>query len=138
MAKTKYRCQNCEAKWTEDQLKEIKDIEQRVSPGEPMPAGECPTCGSLCHEAASRRKREKPVPVVGMPVDTLTSGEAARMQAVLKQVFPQIDIPDPVVEDDESNEMNGGDTVDALCQLFEQLGELAKPQRDSWKPRKKK
>jgi hypothetical protein len=42
-------CQNCDWKGPESELKPIKDIGQRVAPGEPMPSGECPECGCLCH-----------------------------------------------------------------------------------------
>jgi len=45
-----YSCQNCG--WeTEDpsQLHEIEDLLERVAPGEPMPHGQCPECGALCH-----------------------------------------------------------------------------------------
>jgi hypothetical protein len=41
-------CQNCEQTWELSELNQIKDIFQRVAPGEPMPAGECPDCGCLC------------------------------------------------------------------------------------------
>jgi hypothetical protein len=44
-----YRCQNCDARWTEDDLLPITNIEERVLPGEIMPSGECPGCGALCH-----------------------------------------------------------------------------------------
>jgi DNA-directed RNA polymerase subunit RPC12/RpoP len=42
-------CQNCGQVWPEPALRPIRDVEQRVAPGEPMPAGECPECGTLCH-----------------------------------------------------------------------------------------
>ena len=44
-------CQNCGWHGTESDASEegISDIFERVSPGEPMPAGECPKCGSLVH-----------------------------------------------------------------------------------------
>jgi hypothetical protein len=42
-------CQNCETEFFESQLDEIKDFNQRVSPGEVVPSGQCPSCGSLCH-----------------------------------------------------------------------------------------
>ena len=45
----KYVCENCQAEWTLDDLNPVKDIEQRVAPGEIMPAGECPDCGAVCH-----------------------------------------------------------------------------------------
>lgn len=46
------QCQNCD--WAgpdEDlgrQLEDVPDLLSRVSPGEPMPTGECPRCGALC------------------------------------------------------------------------------------------
>lgn len=48
--KKKYNCGNCEFGTNNDsRLRPIKDIFQRVAPGEPMPAGECPNCGALVH-----------------------------------------------------------------------------------------
>lgn len=44
-----HKCQNCEKEWHEDGLKDIRHLEQRVAAGEPMPSGECPECGCLCH-----------------------------------------------------------------------------------------
>jgi hypothetical protein len=44
-----YECDCCGDFHHIDDLAAIRDIFQRVAPGEPMPAGECPTCGGLCH-----------------------------------------------------------------------------------------
>jgi hypothetical protein len=44
-----FECQNCGAVWPEHELLEVKDVLERVAPGEPMPAGECPKCGAVCH-----------------------------------------------------------------------------------------
>ncbi len=49
---TVYECQNCPKRWKMGELiNPIPDLEQRVAPGEPMPAGECPDedCGAVCH-----------------------------------------------------------------------------------------
>ena len=43
-------CQDCETRTPESKLNPVKDLHQRVEPGEPMPAGECPECGALCQE----------------------------------------------------------------------------------------
>lgn len=43
-------CQNCGRQWSESQLHEVRNLFTRVQPGEPMPSGQCPACGSLCHE----------------------------------------------------------------------------------------
>lgn len=45
-----YECQNCACRWIESELQPIEDIFERVAPGEVMPAGECPSCGALCHQ----------------------------------------------------------------------------------------
>ena len=47
----RYRCENCGEFETDDpsELGEIRDITQRVMPGEIMPAGECNSCGALVH-----------------------------------------------------------------------------------------
>lgn len=44
-----HECGNCGEFHERDKLNPIKDIEQRVAPDEPMPSGECPDCGALCH-----------------------------------------------------------------------------------------
>lgn len=54
-------CQNCGRQWPEDQLNPIKDIEQRISPGESVPSGECPECGALCQEKPTSIFVDKPV-----------------------------------------------------------------------------
>jgi hypothetical protein len=46
-----YQCQNCQWEGRENWMNPIKDLHQRVAPGEPMPAGECPKCGALCYNA---------------------------------------------------------------------------------------
>lgn len=42
-------CQNCLRVWNDEDLDPVKDLEVRVLPGEPVPSGECPDCGALCH-----------------------------------------------------------------------------------------
>lgn len=42
------QCQNCEWEGDEADTNPVEDIFERVSPGEPMPSGECPKCGALC------------------------------------------------------------------------------------------
>ncbi len=43
-----HQCQNCDSVWDDDEIHDIRDLTQRVSPGEPYPSGQCPDCGSLC------------------------------------------------------------------------------------------
>jgi len=42
-------CQNCGSVWDAEDLREVEDLHMRVAPGEPMPSGECPSCGAVCH-----------------------------------------------------------------------------------------
>ncbi len=44
------QCDDCEKLVPYDDLKPVGRLIQRVAPGEPMPYGECPECGGLCHE----------------------------------------------------------------------------------------
>lgn len=47
-----YRCQNCEKEFGEGEflpLEKVKDLIQRIMPGERVPAGECPDCEALVH-----------------------------------------------------------------------------------------
>src|SRR3990167_1944713 len=50
----KTECQNCGKNRDADELHPIRDIHERVTAGEPMPAGECPDCGALCHPVEER------------------------------------------------------------------------------------
>ena len=49
----KYECQGCSATWDLEDLNEIEDIHQRVSPGDLMPYGQCPICGVVVHKKES-------------------------------------------------------------------------------------
>lgn len=54
-----YRCNDCLRVWRAEQLVNVGDIPgifERVAPGEPMPAGECPKDGALCHEAPAIKR----------------------------------------------------------------------------------
>lgn len=42
-------CQDCGGRWGENDLHAVRHLTERVLPGEPMPAGECPDCGAVCH-----------------------------------------------------------------------------------------
>ena len=43
------RCDNCKRVYPVGALVEAADLDQRVDPGGPVPAGECPSCGALCY-----------------------------------------------------------------------------------------
>ena len=44
---TQYECEECEWRGVRNDMNSIRDIEERVLPGEFMAAGECPECGAL-------------------------------------------------------------------------------------------
>jgi hypothetical protein len=46
---TKVRCGNCPWAGLAPELKDIQNLGARVTPGETVPAGQCPQCGSLAH-----------------------------------------------------------------------------------------
>ena len=43
------QCGNCDSIWTCDELNKTKDLNQRLTPGDLVPSGECPDCGALCY-----------------------------------------------------------------------------------------
>lgn len=42
-------CDNCGKRWREDKLNAPRDLWERLTPGCPVPAGECPSCGCLAY-----------------------------------------------------------------------------------------
>ena len=42
-------CDNCGWSGPDADTEEIRDVMERVAPGEIMPVGECPDCGALVH-----------------------------------------------------------------------------------------
>lgn len=42
-------CGNCEWRGDQDEAEPYRDFWSRVSPGEVMPAGDCPKCGAFVH-----------------------------------------------------------------------------------------
>ncbi|MEB3022938.1 MULTISPECIES: hypothetical protein [Mycolicibacter] len=54
MASQQYECGNCALiLGDEEQMNEIRDLEQRIDPGGVVPAGECPECGALMYVVES-------------------------------------------------------------------------------------
>jgi hypothetical protein len=51
-------CQDCEREWPDVMLAEVKDLTERVLPGEIMPSGECRACGTLCY---TKKAKDEPV-----------------------------------------------------------------------------
>ena len=47
----KVKCPNCDWTGTDDDIDlcDVPDLIERIEPGEEVPAGECPKCGSLAH-----------------------------------------------------------------------------------------
>src|SRR5512142_2728652 len=46
---TYHECWDCGSIWPTQGLAPIRDLSERVEEGEPIPSGECPECGALCH-----------------------------------------------------------------------------------------
>ena len=42
-------CGNCDWTGSMFEVQPIRDFDQRIAPGETVPAGECPKCGALAH-----------------------------------------------------------------------------------------
>jgi hypothetical protein len=61
---SKAKCQACDQIYDEDDLDTIEDYNQRVAPGEIVPAGQCPDpdCGALCHLIQSGKTTTAPEP----------------------------------------------------------------------------
>jgi predicted RNA-binding Zn-ribbon protein involved in translation (DUF1610 family) len=47
MAATEYTCEDCDWSGTLEDMEQIQHVDERVSVGELMAAGECPDCGAL-------------------------------------------------------------------------------------------
>ena len=71
-AADKCECDNCGHICRGDELDMIRDIEQRLDPNGPTPAGECPECGALSY-------------LIKAP-DPLEQTDAAAMQAALASI----------------------------------------------------
>jgi hypothetical protein len=76
-----YRCENCQELWKRDELQPMKDVEMRVGEGEPMPAGECPDCGAVCHAHIEPEFNPKPA-----EVEREINGFASDMRLALSAV----------------------------------------------------
>lgn len=53
LLKNNIKCDNCGARYASDDvritLETVSGLEQRLTPGSVVPAGECPDCGALCY-----------------------------------------------------------------------------------------
>lgn len=52
-------CSDCDWTGPASNLHSVSDIEERVSAGEIVPAGECPECGALAHLSEDDNTRER-------------------------------------------------------------------------------
>lgn len=73
-----YICDNCD--WTGDDLRYdlamVPDLNERVHPGEIVPAGECPECGCLAHAARPDQDYAAAMAFVRQVARMLTEAEA--------------------------------------------------------------
>lgn len=58
-SKDLYACSNCGNEYPFSALLPIADLFARVTPGETMPAGECPDCGALCDPVENLKGRDR-------------------------------------------------------------------------------
>lgn len=52
-------CDNCGLRFLNEELRPVKDLHERVEPGCPMPAGECPDCGALAYPVDADGRSEE-------------------------------------------------------------------------------
>lgn len=85
------RCQNCDWVGSDEllnrKLEDIPHLLERVSPGEPLPSGECPECGALCQPTGN-----SPTWVVRIPVMVTADDEEEAKRHALD------DLRDPEME----------------------------------------
>ena len=55
------RCDNCGAIIEFDQVEAVRDVVQRLTPGEEVPAGECPSCYALAYIIKPEPVPENPI-----------------------------------------------------------------------------
>jgi len=112
-----YVCGNCEEVWTFDQLHNIADLTQRIGPGVPCPAGECPDddCGALCYPVEIEDPRVSSDPDINW-----------RNNAIQ---FPRLicEIADTVLRDEDY-----GKIAASMDLTREQLNELFERASDVW------
>ena len=54
-----YECDDCGMVWSDDQLLDIEDYFERVTPGGKVPDGQCRECGALCFEVPSAEEADQ-------------------------------------------------------------------------------
>ena len=118
-------CDNCGHAWADDRLKPIKDLNQRVSPGETMPVGECPECGALCH--VRRPPQQVVINISGGLVQGVFSDHAAELDVIIVD-WDQEGVTEVDMEQDEWLTTVEGQvvrsfppTIYPLCEMDEEL-----------------
>jgi len=104
-AEVTYVCSDCGDRLALKDLREIKDVLQRVAPGEIMPVGECP-CGALAHREDEPKKE--------VPVDVLNA---------LQSALSWVDDLWPDRFDNDEHEANCVATRDRLGDVLEKAKE---------------
>ena len=57
---TKYECEDGGEVFTQNQLSSIEKASERIAPGQPMPAGQCPQCGACAMNKKQSGNRLSP------------------------------------------------------------------------------
>ena len=81
------KCQDCKWTGTACQTVPIRDLEERIAPGETVPAGECPECGALA--ALSKLDQTGDITIIDAlclaqaTIERLTSIDPAKRNSVI-------------------------------------------------------
>lgn len=98
-----HKCENCQWKGARPLPMPEKDIHERVSPGEPMPSGECPECNAVCHPVPSKApKREDPAKTLAKAVTRLNGALRSHAQSTKNAKTHREDRPKMSDEDHEA------------------------------------
>lgn len=82
----RFKCDDCGDQFDADALQGIANFSSRVAPGEECPAGECPSCGALCHLVPLERSPDDIVKALrAMRADALASIDAASTESIAQQ-----------------------------------------------------
>jgi len=123
-------CDNCGHDWSNDQLKPIRDLHQRVAPGEAMPAGECPECGAVCH--VRKPFQQVVINISGGLVQGVFSDRVAELDVIIVDWDQDGVTQEDMIQDERLTTVGGqivrafSPTIHPLCEMDEELQEAVR------------